>query len=426
MTDDPPKTTRRGRAIDLFCGAGGLGYGMEQGGFDIEVATDLDETNCRTHRFNFSYGRSVNADATTLTGDHLRSRMRQPDEVDVLTMGKLAEPPPLTLVTGGPPCTGFSHIGRRNVADARNDLVEHFIRITGELQPRYGLMENVVGMTTGAFAPMLDRIIDRFHRVGYSVVTPIRMLDARDFGVPQARERVFVLAYRHGERAPCYPEATHARGNDLMQPRTPTPAEALSGLPMADDHPELFERDWTKVDAWPDVDGPYAHEMRGLSQDPDDLSYRRTWDPRIMTCSRLTAHSPETTARYARLAPGERDPSHRLSRIDADRHCLTLRAGTPSDRGGHTAARPIHPWRPRVITVREGCRMHSIPDSYRLHGSPWRGFRMLGNSVPPLLARAIAHKIRLAAGLSPAQPTVALPPGEEHLVRPRTARRTAA
>jgi DNA (cytosine-5)-methyltransferase 1 len=80
-------------------------------------------------------------------------------------------------------------------------------------------------------------------------------------------------------------------------------------------------------------------------------------------------------------------------KLDPDGICNTLRAGTPSNRGAFTAPRPIHPFAPRCITVREAARLHSYPDWFRFHSTKWHGFRQIGNSVPPLLARSVAQQI---------------------------------
>jgi len=92
--------------------------------------------------------------------------------------------------------------------------------------------------------------------------------------------------------------------------------------------------------------------------------------------------------------------------------CNTLRAGTDSARGAFTSPRPIHPTRPRVITVREAARLHSYPDWFRFHVTKWHGFRQIGNSVPPLLGHAIAGKIIEALGIEPSKPNVAITPGD--------------
>jgi DNA (cytosine-5)-methyltransferase 1 len=86
-----------------------------------------------------------------------------------------------------------------------------------------------------------------------------------------------------------------------------------------------------------------------------------------------------------------------LYRLDWEGFCPTLRAGTASDRGGHTAARPIHPEFPRVITVREAARLSSFPDWFQFDLTKWRGYRQVGNAVPPLLAYAVGKQILITA-----------------------------
>lgn len=109
--------------------------------------------------------------------------------------------------------------------------------------------------------------------------------------------------------------------------------------------------------------------------------------------TKLTRHSEETIARFAATTRGEREPISRFHKLDPHGLCPTLRAGTGSDKGNHTAPRPIHPFVPRVITVREAARLHSFPDWFQFHLSCMWGMRQVGNSVPPLMARAIAESI---------------------------------
>src|SRR3546814_11396306 len=115
---------------------------------------------------------------------------------------------------------------------------------SSDLSPRYALMENVPGLLAPQFAGILEGLLEAYHRSGYEVVTPIRVLNAADFGVPQSRERLILLIYRRGERPPAYPEPTHSRqSGDLLLKRTPTVGDPLAGLPLADDYPELLECD---------------------------------------------------------------------------------------------------------------------------------------------------------------------------------------
>jgi DNA (cytosine-5)-methyltransferase 1 len=107
------------------------------------------------------------------------------------------------------------------------------------------------------------------------------------------------------------------------------------------------------------------------------------------------------------------EPVSRFHKLDPAGICNTIRAGTASDHGAFTSPRPIHPFSPRCITVREAARLHSYPDWFRFHVTKWHGFRQIGNSVPPLLARAVAAEVSRA---------FATPRKPDGLVAPRDAR----
>jgi DNA (cytosine-5)-methyltransferase 1 len=141
---------------------------------------------------------------------------------------------------------------------------------------------------------------------------------------------------------------------------------------------------------------PYARVLRGETNDPDDLSQPRHSNGSGLTGCQGTSHSPETTQRCAATPPGTYEPVSRFYRLTKDGFAPTLRAGTGPANGSFTAPRPIHPISPRCITVREGGRLHSFPDWFCFHPTKWHGFRQLGNSVPPFLARAVAKQVRSA------------------------------
>ncbi|MFM6055520.1 MAG: DNA cytosine methyltransferase, partial [Sphaerospermopsis kisseleviana] len=113
----------------------------------------------------------------------------------------------------------------------------------------------------------------------------------------------------------------------------------------------------------------------------------------ILTSSLRTKHSPASEERFASTPHGKNEPISRFYKLDPDGLCNTLRAGTASNKGAFTSPRPIHPFTPRCITVREAARLHSFPDWFRFHPTKWHGFRQIGNSVPPLLAQAVAAEI---------------------------------
>ena len=110
------------------------------------------------------------------------------------------------------------------------------------------------------------------------------------------------------------------------------------------------------------------------------------------------------------------EPISRFPRLDPNGVCNTLRAGTGSDRGAYTSPRPIHPFHARCITVREAARIHSYPDWFRLHATKWHGFRQIGNSVPPLLGRAVARQVLQVLGVTPIKPTTSLPATDTRLL----------
>src|SRR5208283_5422746 len=114
---------------------------------------------------------------------------------------------------------------------------------------------------------------------------------------------------------------------------------------------------------------------------------------------------------------GDTEPVSRFFKLDPDGICNTIRAGTASDHGAFTSPRPIHPFSPRCITVREAARLHSYPDWFRLHVTKWHGFRQIGNSVPPLLGRAVAAKLMRALAVEGTRPSETIKLGEENLLK---------
>ena len=129
-----------------------------------------------------------------------------------------------------------------------------------------------------------------------------------------------------------------------------------------------------------------------------------------------TEHTPLSQRRFAEAQHGKAEPISRFHKLNPNGVCNTLRAGTASDRGAFTSPRPIHYRYPRVITVREAARLHSYPDWFRLHSTKWHGFRQIGNSVPPLLARAVARELARAMGVQSAKPKIAPHVGDERLL----------
>lgn len=411
-------TTRRGLMVETFAGMGGLSLGMEQAGFDVQVAVDVEPVNTAVHEYLFGYGSSLTLDLMEDQTRAIRAALPAGAEIDALAMGRDAEAilgrRPLDLVAGGPPCQGVSAIGRRDPNDPRNLLMDSFVDHGIALGARYMVMEQVPTLLQPQNAEHLDHLRERLRRGGYSLVEP-RVMRAIDFGVPQRRERVFLLIHRADQVAPTYPEPTHGDGGDLFLRPTPTVADALDGLADADDHDDLWERDWTLVDPCAPT-GWYGRMMTGLENDPEDLSYRRPWRRDVLTCSQRTRHEPESVARFLATPPGGNEKISRRHRLDPNGQSLTLRAGSNAEHGSFTAVVPLHIKGSRVVTAREAARLHSIPDWVRMSATKIWAYRQIGNSVPPLLGRAIGRQIALAAGLAPAAPTEIVELGNEALL----------
>jgi len=387
--------SRRPIGIDLFAGAGGLSLGFEQAGFDVKAAVEIDPIHSSVHRYNFPNCAVICDDASKVTGRQIRSAAGiAKSQVDV--------------VFGGAPCQGFSMIGKRALDDPRNSLLREFVRLTVELDSEYFVFENVRGLTVGEHKKLLNELIEEFQSNGYDVLLPYRVLNAADFGVPQDRRRLFLIGAKNGLVLPRYPLESCKPG--------PTVWDAIGDLPDADTFPELISSDSTENATYMSA-SRYANVLRGLQMDGRDYSYPRAWDRNLLTCSMRTEHTPVSQGRFIATEHGKVEQVSRFLKLNPDGLCNTLRAGTGSDRGAFTSPRPIHPYFPRCITVREAARLHSYPDWFRFHVTKWHGFRQIGNSVPPFLGRAVASALVAAMGLKPIRPKKTIDLGLEELLR---------
>ena len=407
---------RRPIGVDLFAGAGGMTLGFEQAGFDVLAAVEIDPIHCATHEFNFPFWSILCKSVAETSAVEIRKRSSIGDrDIDV--------------VFGGPPCQGFSTMGKRHLDDPRNSLVFDFMRLVVELNPKIFVMENVRGLAQGRQREFLLEAISEFKASGYDVREDYQVLNAACYGVPQNRERLFLIGCRRGVALPEYPapisrpinlknlEAAKksAEADDL--PRAPNVWEAIGDLPDIENYPKLRQRDYCLAE-YGEPKSDYAKLLRGLVSLESDRSYPRQYNPRMLTSSLRTNHTQKSISRFAETPQGKTEPKSRFYRLHPQGLCNTLRAGTPSNRGAHTSPRPIHPYQPRCITVREAARLHSYPDWFRFHGTKWHGFRQIGNSVPPLLAKAVAAEICITLGVEPSKPaeTKYRPLGEEKLL----------
>lgn len=366
------------RSIELFAGAGGLGMGVANAGFKHAAVVEWDRWACDTLEENMSWP-------------------VRPGDVRDMTYDGLGV---IDLVSGGPPCQPFSMGGKHNAHKDRRDMFPEAIRAVRELQPRAFVFENVKGLTRASFQNYLSYIrlqlrhpevtaradeawtehlgrLERHETSGstsglhYNVVH--RLMNAANHGVPQRRERVFIVGFRAD------------LGIEWRFPRETHSAAALAwSLTHEDDYYQrhrIGRAERTLIEE-------AAAKVRG---EPSDLPWRTVRDafhglpdPEL---------DPETAKAIAdhRFIPGARSyPGHTGSPLDAP--AKTLKAGVHGVPGGENMLR-----RPdgsiRYFSVREAARLQTFPDDFLFHGSWSETMRQLGNAVPVRLAEIVARSV---------------------------------
>jgi DNA (cytosine-5)-methyltransferase 1 len=297
--------------------------------------------------------------------------------------------PDVDLVAGGPPCQGFSTAGLKDPVDPRNTLIGDFVRIVEEVQPRFFMLENVTGLRSLHDGRLFENVLTELNRLGYTFHH--RVLHAADFGVPQMRQRLFVLGARD-EAPPEFPQPTHRPPGDVSLltedlPTYVTCGDALGDIPVV-------EPGEICVQYWGAPHTPYQERMR----EGCDRLYNH----------QASRHKPETMAYYALVPPGGtwldipvklRKKKQGMQRWPLDGIARTV-TSEPTDF--------LHPLLDRIPTIRELARIQSFPDRFEFLGQRTTGNRMrrlgycaqsqqVGNAVPPLLAQAVGRAIREAA-----------------------------
>jgi DNA (cytosine-5)-methyltransferase 1 len=337
--------------VDLFCGCGGFSVGAHAAGLGPKIAIDLDPILTSSFSSNFPRTKLVSADLAMIEGSAITREIGK--KIDV--------------VFGGPPCQAFSDIGHRKARDPRRNLLPHFFRLVAELRPACFVMENVRGLGYRDARRTLERGLD-FVSSRYEIIGPL-ILDAAEFGAATRRPRLFVIGYN---RRRCDPVLV----SDFEAAKHPpaTVRAAIGDLASARMLGEFDGFDFWKI------------LRRGR---PNSYAARLRASNGKFTGHRSTVHTRTVVRRFAAVEPGEVEIVGRHARLDWEGQCPTLRAGTGKDRGSFQSVRPIHPEEPRVITVREAARLQGFPDYFKFHPTVWHSFRMIGNSVSPIISQAI-------------------------------------
>ena len=336
--------------LDLFCGCGGLSYGFESAGYQIVLGIDNDKKALETFELNHNEAKSICGDITQIHAE----------DINRVTGGK-----PIDVIIGGPPCQGMSLSGPRKFDDPRNKLYLSYIRLVEEIKPKAFVIENVPGLVSLFEGQIKDSIIERLSGLGYTV--KYKILCAADYGVPQSRHRVVFVGLKDKEFD--YPEP---------QANQVTCGMALGDLPPLVDALGEEEQEYVTV-----PQNTYQQLMREKSD-----------------CVRnhiAAAHS-EKVQNIISLVPdgGNYKDLPEEFRNTRNFHVAWTRFNSkkpaPTIDTGHR--HHFHYKYNRVPTVRECARLQSFPDDFIFLGNKTQQFRQVGNAVPPLLARAIAAKLK--------------------------------
>ena len=360
-------------AVDLFCGAGGLSLGLEEGGFAVVAAADSDPVAAESH--------AANIQGLTWVGDlsNPAGFIHQLDEWGIESVDLLA---------GGPPCQPFSNAGiskigdlvRRGIRDAhdeRADLWRSFFSIVDRLKPRAMVFENVPDFARVQGGALLIALRDELWNRQYGV--HVKVLEAWEYRVPQHRNRLFVVGIaEHGEFE--WPEPI---GNP------PNVGQAIRDLPVV------------PADCREEVQEYYGPPNTLLAR----LLRRRMGrkEARLIRDHVTRAVRPDDAEIYEMLGPGDTylDVPERLRRyrsdIFYDKYLRMSFDGLSRTITAHIAKDGywyIHPSEDRTLSIREAARIQTFPDRFRFAGHPSNRYRQIGNAVPPLLASAIASSVR--------------------------------
>lgn len=367
--------------VDLFSGAGGLSLGAARAGFVVRGAIDNEPKANETHKRNFPNAVHLNIDIAKLAGTDLSSELHLNGDS-------------IVGIVGGPPCQGFSAIGRRDKDDMRNMSFVHFFRIVSEVQPKFFLVENVPGIMENthdeirkeAFALVEDN---------FDILTEM-YLSANEYGAATNRKRVFFFGYRTDEMDPL----TVGSFDPPIDTETVHVKHALCGLPTSIDPDwQKEEQSWQVVDNYPA--GSFGQRLHGHvpSGVGDPNAIERLSDRNEVSGFLGTAHTTEVANRYSKTKCGQYDTISKSYRLDPEGFCPTLRAGTGPEQGSFQAVRPIHPTENRVITPREAARLQGFPDWFQFSPTKWHSFRQIGNSVSPILAERILVVVAKSLGI---------------------------
>lgn len=359
------------KILDLFCGCGGFSLGAHQAGLETVLAIDIDKTLSSAYRLNFPNTVLENLDLSKTSSGALLSHCGH-NSIDG--------------IIGGPPCQGFSHMGHRRPSDPRNSLLRHFYSHVMNIQPKFFVMENVPGLLNSAANDDLEKLLNQASEL-YTIIGPL-VVDAAQLGAPTKRKRVIVIGLDKHYFSDILEDEFTGQGLSLET----NVKDAIWDLPDPIEEPG-DGYGWRKLDLRRTVSS-YANQSRKLP--PKNLGWELAKEKLVrgqVSGFQSTSHTRKVIKRFSGVEQGNIDRISKAQRLNWDGLCPTLRSGTGSDKGSYQSVRPIHPEQDRVITVREAARLQGFPDWFVFHSTKWHSFRMIGNSVSPIMSQHILSTI---------------------------------
>lgn len=367
------------KMIDLFCGAGGLSLGFSQEGFITSLANDIQDCCVDTYAHNHP---ETPRDHIVL-GD-IKDVVKDLDE---LLAGRSVD-----IVIGGPPCQGFSMANRqRLIDDPRNYLYKNYVEVVEKVHPKFFVMENVKGMLSVA-----EQVKEDFQNIGYSV--ECHVLNAKDFGVPQNRERLIYIGN-------CIGVDNEKVFNEIFELSESIPKHNLGDALYALRALEASRvKNATEIGS---VKSGYKIEKNNITDTNEYISYINQGRTIAAVSNHKARYNNDRDIEiYGRMEQGDRSDDPKIAdimpyarrndifkdkyfKLENDKVCKTITAHMKFDCNMY-----IHPTQARGLTPREAARVQSYPDDYFFRGAYTKTYMQIGNSVPPLLGRAIAQVIK--------------------------------
>lgn len=388
--------------IDIFAGCGGLSLGLCNSGFKGLFAIEKNHDAFSTFEYNLIYNYGFNWPKWLPISEHDISTITKEYQTELKELsGKI------TLVAGGPPCQGFSMAGKRDINDQRNQLVKAYVQFIDIIMPEAIVFENVHGFTidfkreNGNRETFSNYVLEALSHLGYS--TSSRIIDMREFGIPQSRKRFILIAMQHHNPDTVFDRLFKNKTAFLSGKNLPlysTVKDAIGDLKMSCGTVDSPDTKGFKAGVYGNITSTYQEYLRkGI-----EIS-----DKTAVDSHRFVNHSPQVILLHQNLLEkamrGKRiTPSDGIVEGLKRRGVTVLDADKPAPTLTSIPDELVHYEEPRILTVREHARIQSFPDWFQFKGKYTSGgkrrklevprYTQVGNAVPPLFAEQIGLALR--------------------------------